>query len=110
MSANTRIAAAAVIVLIAPAPGFAQGLHDPAPRAETPRQWNATAMSGAYAAAKKSRRATQSAPRTSVARITDPPTHIFGPDGRDLGTDPDASIRFQIRRDSSMRSGGGGGM
>jgi hypothetical protein len=34
----------------------------------------------------------------------------MGPDGRDLGTDPDAAIRFQLRRDASVPGAGGGGM
>jgi hypothetical protein len=102
MSANIRIAAAAATVLITPALGFAQGLHNPVPRVENQQQWTGNAMSGAYAAAKKSRRATQPAPRASIARVGDPSMHIIAPDGRDVGTDPDATIRFQLRRDSSM--------
>ena len=110
MSASTRIAAAVVTVLIAPALGSAEALLSADPRAESQRQWNGTAMSGAYAAANKSRRATRPAPRGRVSRAIDPSIRVTAPDGRDLGTDPDSTIRFQLRRDSSMGSGSGGGM
>jgi hypothetical protein len=102
MSARTRIAVAAVTVLIAPALGSAEPLLRVDPRAESQRQWTGNAISGAYAAANKSRRPTRSAPRGRVSQATDPSTHIIAPDGRDVGTDPDAAIRFQLRRDSSM--------
>jgi hypothetical protein len=102
MSASTRIAVAAITVLIAPALGSAEALLRADPRAESQRQWAGNAMSGAYAAANKSRRTTRSAPRGRVSQATDPSVHIIAPDGRDLGTDPDAAIRFQLKRDSSM--------
>jgi hypothetical protein len=106
MSARTRIAVAAVTVLIAPALGSAEALLRADPRAESQRQWTrnamSNAMSDAYAAANKSRRSTRPAPRSRVSQATDPPVHIIAPDGRDLGTDPDAAIRFQLKRDSSM--------
>jgi hypothetical protein len=102
MSANTRIAAAVVTVLIGPALGSAEALLSVDPRAESQQQWTGHAMSGAYAAANKSRRATRSALRGRVSQATDASVHIIAPDGRDLGTDPDAAIRLQLRRDSSM--------
>jgi hypothetical protein len=102
MFARTRIAVAAVTVLIAPALGSAEPLLSGGPRAESQRQWTGNAKSDAYAAANKSRRATRSAPRGRVSQATDSSVHIIAPDGRDLGTDPDAAIRFQLKRDSSM--------
>jgi hypothetical protein len=102
MSASTRIAVAAITVLIAPAFGSAEALLSADPRAESQRQWTGNATSGAYAAANKTRRATRSAPRGRVSQATDASVHIIAPDGRDVGTDPDAAIRFQLRRDSSM--------
>ena len=109
MSASTRIAAAVVTVLIAPALGSAEALLSAGPGTESQQQWTGHAMSGAYAAANKTRRATRSAPRGRVSQATDPSVHIIAPDGRDLGTDPDAAIRFQLRRDPGA-SGSGGGM
>jgi hypothetical protein len=106
MSASIRIAAAAV--LIVPALGSAEPLLSVGPRAESQKQWTANAMS--YAAANKSRRATRSAPRGRVSQATDSSVHIIAPDGRDLGTDPDAAIRFQLRRDPGASGGSGGGM
>ena len=100
MSASIRIAAAAV--LIAPALGSAEPLLSAGPRAESQQQWTANAMSDAYAAANKSRRSTRPVPRSRVSQATDSSVHIIAPDGRDLGTDPDAAIRLQLRRDSSM--------
>jgi hypothetical protein len=102
MSASTRIAVAVVTVLIAPALGSAEAFLRTSPRAESQGQWTGHAMSGAYAAANKTRRATRSAPRGRVSQATDPSAHIISPDGRDVGTDPDAAIRFQLKRDSSM--------
>ena len=102
MSARTRIAVAALTVLIAPALGSAEPLLRAGPRAESQQQWTGHTMSGAYAAANKTRRATRSAPRGRVSQATDASVHILAPDGRDLGTDPDAAIRFRLRRDSSM--------
>jgi hypothetical protein len=109
MSASTRIAAAVVTVLIAPKLGSAEALLRAGPRAESQQQSTGNAMSGAYAAANKSRRATRPVPRGRVSQATDPFVHIIAPDGRDLGTDPDAAIRFQLRRDPGG-SGSGGGM
>ena len=102
MSANTRIAAAAVAVAIAPALGCAEPLISADPRAENPQQWTGNAISGACAATSKSRRATRPASRGRVSQATDPSIRVIGTDGRDRGTDPDAAIRFQLRRDSSM--------
>jgi hypothetical protein len=110
MSANSTIAAAVVTVLIAPALGSAEVLLRVDPRAESQQQWTGNAMSHAYAAANKSRRATRSAPRGRVSQATDPSVHIIAPDGRDVGTDPDAAIRFQLRRDPGASGGSGGGM
>jgi len=57
---------------------------------------------GAYAATAKLRRAARSAPRGRISQAREAPNQMRAPDGRDLGTDPDAAIRFQLRRDSSM--------
>jgi hypothetical protein len=102
MSANTRIAAAVVAVVIAPALGSAEVLISANPRAENQQLWTGNAIAGAYAATSKSRRATRPVSRGRVSQATDPSIHVIAPDGRDLGTDPDAAIRFQLRRDSSM--------
>ena len=110
MSARTRIAVAAVTVLIAPALGSAEPLLRAGPRAESQQHWTGKAMSGAYAAANKSRRSKRPVPRGRVSQATDPSVHIIAPDGRDLGTDPDAAIRFQLRRDPGASGGSGGGM
>jgi hypothetical protein len=110
MPASTRIVVAAVTVLIAPALGCsAEALLSAGPGAESQQQWTGNAMSGAYAATNKSRRSTRPVPRGRVSQATDPSTHIIAPDGRDVGTDPDAAIRFQLRRDPGA-SGSGGGM
>jgi hypothetical protein len=88
MSTKTNIAAAAaVIVLIAPASGFAQA----------PVKGHLHATSGAYAAAAKSSRATRPAPRGGVSEAS--VQSVFSPDGRYVGADPDAAIRFGLRRD-----------
>jgi hypothetical protein len=88
MSTKTNIAAAAAItVLIAPASGFAQ----------TPLKGHVQATSGAYAAATKSSRATRPARRGGVAEAS--VQSVFGPDGRYVGADPDAAIRFELARD-----------
>jgi hypothetical protein len=88
MSTKTNIAAAAAVaVLIAPAPGFAQ----------TPLKSHLQATSGAYAAATKSSRATRPAPRGGISEAS--VQSVFGPDGRYVGADPDAAIRFALRRD-----------
>jgi hypothetical protein len=110
MPASTRIAAAVVTVLIAPALASAEMLLKADPRAESQPQWTGNAVSGAYAAANKSRRSTRPVPRGRVSQATDPSVHIIAPDGRDLGTDPDAAIRFQLRRDPGASGGSGGGM
>jgi hypothetical protein len=97
MSATTNVAAVATImVFVAPTLGSAQAPHH--------QQRNAT--SSAYAAASKSSRTTQPASRSRVSQTT---PHVIGPDGRDLGTDPDPMIRFQLRRDPSVPGGSGGG-
>jgi hypothetical protein len=109
MSAKTKIAVAAVAVLIAlPLHSAAAPLPLPysPPPAEASKggaqQWSGNMISGAYAATNKSRRTTRPASRNRVSQATDPSFHVRAPDGRDLGTDPDAAIRFQLRRDSSM--------
>jgi hypothetical protein len=108
MSANTRIAAAVVAVMIVPTLGCAEGIISGKPRTENQRQWTGNAIAGAYAATNKSRRAAPMS-RSRVSRATDLPDHVTGPDGRDLGTDPDARVRFQLRRDPSVPGGSGGG-
>jgi len=110
MSANTRIAAAVVAVMIAPTLGCAERLISGKPRTENQRQWTGNAIAGASAATNKSRRAARPMSRSRVSNATDLSDHVIGPDGRDLGTDPDATIRFQLRRDSSTPGSGGGGM
>jgi hypothetical protein len=102
MSAKTKIAAAAVAVFVAPTHHSAAAPLS----AKSPQQ---SAIYDAYAGAKKSPRAKLSASRGRISQAADS-THVLGPDGRDLGTDPDPSIRFQLRRDSSVGMGSGGGM
>jgi hypothetical protein len=99
MCTKTIIAAAVVTVLIAPAPDSAKALTG-----------RLQATSGAYAAATKSLRTARSARRSPLDRGLDS-TAVLGPDGRVIGADPDAAIRFQLRRDggSDRGSGGGGG-
>jgi len=106
MSAKTKIAAAAVAVFVVPTHHSAAALL----RAKSPQQWTESAIYGAYEVAKKPPRAKRSASRGRISQAADPPTHVLAPDGRDLGTDPDPSIRFQLRRDSSVGMGSGGGM
>jgi hypothetical protein len=97
MSTTTNLAAVATImVFVAPTFGSAQAPHH--------QQRNATLS--AYAAASKSSRTARPASRSRVSLTT---PHVIGPDGRDLGTDPDPMVRFQIRRDPSMPGGSGGG-
>jgi hypothetical protein len=90
MSTKTIIAAAAITVLIAPAPGSAQALHTS----------HLQATSGAYGAAAKSVRAARPAQRSRVAEAS--PQSVLGPDGRVIGADPDAAIRFQLLRDQAI--------
>jgi hypothetical protein len=104
MSAKIKIAAAAIAVFVAPTQHSAAAHL----RAKSPQQWNENAIFGAYAAAKTSPRAQRSASRGRISQAVEPPIHVLAPDGRDLGTDPDPSIRFQLRRDSSGMGGGGG--
>jgi hypothetical protein len=102
MSATTNVAAAATImVFVAPTLGSAQAPHHR-------QQWAGTTLS-AYAAASKSSRTARPASRSRVSHAADLSDHVIGPDGRDLGTDPDAMIRFQLRRDPSVPGGSGGG-
>ena len=112
MSATTNVAAAAAImVFMAPVLGSAQAPFNPNPYRQ--QQWTGNATLSAYAAASKSSRTARSASRGRVSQATDLSNHVIAPGGHDLGTDPDAAIRFQLRRDSSMASssgGGGGGM
>ena len=100
MSPKITIAAATITVLIVPAPGFAQApkVH---PRAEYPQQWNARALSGAYAAARQSARAKRPAQRVAEANGA-PVYRVTSPDGRVVGADPDAAIRFELRRDPNL--------
>jgi hypothetical protein len=100
--ANTWIAAAAVAVVIAPALCCAEVPTGAGQRTENQQLWTRNPMSGAYAATNKSRRATRPASRGRVSQAADPSIRVTAPGGRDLGTDPDATIRFQLRRDSSM--------
>jgi hypothetical protein len=103
MSAMTNVAvaaAAAVTVFMAPAFGSAQAPLNPNPRDQ--QQWAGKAALGAYAAASKSSRTARPAPRGRASQATDPSVRVIAPDGRDLGTDPDSAIRFQLRRDSTM--------
>src|SRR5262249_4721055 len=97
MSAKTKIAAAAVAVFVAPTHHSAAALL----RAKSLQQWTDSAIYGACEVVKKSPSAKRSASRARISQAADPPTHVLAPDGRDLGTDPDPSIRFQLRRDSS---------
>jgi len=109
MSAKTKIAAAAVAVFIA-TPHAAGALlplpHPPALAGEGKggeQQRSGNVMSKAYCAANnKSRRAPRPTSRGRVSQAADPSIRAKAPDGRDLGTDPDATIRFQLRRDSAM--------
>jgi hypothetical protein len=100
MSTRITIAAAAIMVLIVPAYSSAQ-----APKAhmgaEHPQQWDAKALSGAYAAARQSSRAKRSA--RQVAQATGASIYpVTSPDGRLVGADPDAAIRFELRRDPNL--------
>jgi hypothetical protein len=102
MSAKTNVAAAAIImVFVAPTFGSAQTPH-------RRQQWPENATSSAYAAASKSSRTTRRDPSNRVPHATSLSDHVIGPDGRDLGTDPDPMIRFQLRRDPSVPGSGGG--
>jgi len=100
MSATTNVAAAATImVFMAPALGSAQAPVNPNPHQRS----TGSATSKAYTATSKSS-------RSRVSHATDLSNHVIAADGRDLGTDPDATIRFQLRRDPSIPGSGGGGM
>jgi hypothetical protein len=102
MSEKTKIAAAAIAVFVVPTHHSAAApLHT-----QSPQQWTGNAIYGAYTAAKKSPRTKRSASRGRISQAAEPSIQILGLDGRDLGTDPDSSIRFQLRRDSSMGMGG----
>ena len=94
MSTKTLFAAAVVTVLIASAAESAKAL--------TGRH---QATSGAHAAATKSSRSAQSAHRNGVAQTSI--QRVLEANGRAVGADPDAAIRFQLRRDGGP---GGGGM
>src|SRR5215471_6511347 len=99
MSATTNVAAVATImVFVAPALGSAQTQVNPNPHHQQP--WTGNATLSAYAVASKSSRNARNAPRGRVSQVTDLSNHVIGPGGRDLGTDPDATIRFQLLRDS----------
>lgn len=86
MSVKIIIAAAVTMVLVAPPPGSAQALKG-----------HPQAISGAYAAATKPLRAARSGPRSHVAAASI--QSVSAPDGRVIGADPDAAIRFQLLRD-----------
>jgi hypothetical protein len=105
MSAKTKIAAAAIAVFVAPTHHSAA---EPL-RAKSPEQRTERAIYGPYAVAKKSPRSKLSASRGRISQAADAPTHVWAPGGRDLGADPDPSIRFQLRRDYSVGMGGGSG-
>lgn len=96
MSTKTIIVAAVVTVLISPLSDSAKALTG-----------RLHATSGAYAAATKSLRTARSAQRNGVAKTSD--QQVLGFDGRVVGADPDARIRFQLRRDDGVPGGGGGG-
>jgi hypothetical protein len=88
MSTKTSIAAiAAITVLITPVPGFARALLDS----------HLQATSGAYAAVTKSLRAQRPAQRGIVSEAVI--QRAATPDGRIVGADPDAAVRFELRRD-----------
>jgi hypothetical protein len=104
MSTKTIIAAAVVAVFIAPAPASAKALTG-----------RLQATSGAFAAATKPSRTVRSTLRngvaqTSIQRMSGSDGRVvLGSDGRVVGADPDAGIRFQLRRDGGMERGSGGG-
>jgi hypothetical protein len=95
MSTKTIVAAAVVTAFIAPAPD-----------AGAARKGGLQATSGEFAAATKSLRTARSAQRSGVAQASNQP--VLGSDGRVVGADPDAGIRFQLRRDGGMERGSGG--
>ena len=104
MSAKTAVAAAAIAALIAPALASAEALVNADPGAFH-RQQNGALTSGAYAAASKSR-PTRPARSGRVSPPTDASARrVSTPDGREAGADPDAAVRFQLRRDSMPRGG-----
>jgi hypothetical protein len=105
MSAKINFAAViAIAVLVAPALASAQAVIDAYSGTDDQPQRYGNAMSGAYAAANRSRRATRPTQRGRVSQATDPSIRrMLAPDGRDLGTDPDAAIRIELRRDSGSR-------
>jgi hypothetical protein len=96
MSTKTIIAAAVVTVLISAAPDSAKALTG-----------RTQATSRAYAAATKSLRTARPAQRSGVAQTST--QQVLGRDGRAAGADPDARIRFQLRRDGLGPGSGGGG-
>jgi hypothetical protein len=96
MSTKTIIATTVVAVLISPAPDSAKALTG-----------RIQATSSARAAATKSSRTARPAQRSGVAQT--PTQQVLGLDGRAAGADPDARIRFQLRRDGSGPGAGGGG-
>jgi len=96
VSTKTIIAAAVVAVLIAPVSDSAKALTG-----------RLQATSGAFAAAAKPLRTARSAQRSGVAQTSN--QQVLGLDGRVVGSDPDAGVRFQLRRDGGMERGSGGG-
>jgi hypothetical protein len=99
MSPKRKIAAV-IAVIIAPALGSPQALLEA--RAQAPQQWRGNTISSAHAAASKSSRVARPGQRSRAPKPADASAdRILSPDGRDMGTDPDAAIRFQLRRDNS---------
>jgi hypothetical protein len=94
VSTKTIIAAAVVAAFVAPAPISATALTG-----------RLHATSGAFAATKPLRTA-RPAQRSGGAQT--PAQQVLGLDGRVVGTDPDAGVRFQLRRDGGMERGTGG--
>jgi uncharacterized membrane protein YgcG len=95
VSTKTIIAAAVVAVFIAPAPDSAKALTG-----------HLQATSGAFAAVTKPLRTARPAQRSGGAQTR--AQQVLGLDGRVVGTDPDAGVRFQLRRDGGMERGSGG--
>lgn len=102
MAVPTRVAVAvAVAAFMVPACGSAEAPINANPHNQQQRTGNAAL--GAHAAASKSSRAARPALHGRVSQRGDVSAgRVSAPDGRDLGTDPDAAIRFQLRRDATM--------
>jgi hypothetical protein len=100
MSTMSKFAAAAAMtILIVPTRGSAQDW--PHAHAEYGQERTTNALSRAHTAS-KSLRVTRAAQRGRVSRPPGPSLdRVLTPDGREMGADPDAAIRFQLRRDYS---------